>query len=267
MAKAKKHEMTKEELRAPDEVEVVLRGFWENLYNYRMFILVGIGVLVAIGLAVWIIGASGRSGRQDDALALYEAGRAVGAEVGPEEPVDPRIAKLPRPPRFENEAARVAAANNQLTKYVAERGSDGAAELAKVALANNKLNKGDAAGALADVEAWIAAHADSPAMPLVLELKARAQIAAGQRDAAIATLDALSKTVNGLLKAEVLTRIGDLHNPVLNEGAGDAGLAKTAYNAALAALPPEVADDSQLSSITGKPGLRGHLENRLGFLP
>jgi len=267
MAKAKKHEMTKEELRAPDEIEVALRGFWEKLFSYRTFILIGIGVLVAIGIVLWIISASGRSGRKGDALALYDASRAVGADVGPEEPLDPRIAKLPRPARFETEAARVAAANDQLTKYVAERGSDGAAELAKVTLANAKLNKGDAAAALADADAWLAAHADSPALPLVLELKARAQVAAGQREAAITTLDALSKSVTGLFKAELLGRIGDLQNPVLNDGAGDAALAKSAYAAALAALPAEAAEADQLSSITGKPGLRGQLENRIGFLP
>lgn len=267
MAKAKKHEMTKEELRAPDEIEVALRGFWEKLYSHRKLILIGIGAIVAIGLAVWIVGSSSRSARQSNALALFEAARAVGADVGPEEPMDPRIAKLPRPPRFADEASRVAAAHDALTSYVTDRSGDGAVELARVALANAKLNKGDAAGALAEVESWLAAYPQSPALPLVLELKARAQVAAGQREAAIATLDGLSKTVTGLLKAEVLGRLGDLHNPIFNDGAGDAAAAKNTYLAALAALPPESGQDDQFSSIAGKPGLRGHLENRLGFLP
>ena len=62
MAKAKKHEMTKEELRAPDEIEVALKGFWEKLYGHRKLIIIGVGALVAIGIVSWVIGASKRSG-------------------------------------------------------------------------------------------------------------------------------------------------------------------------------------------------------------
>jgi hypothetical protein len=267
MAKADKG-MTKEELRAPDEIETVLKGFWEKLYAHRKLILIGVGAIIAIGLVSWIVGSSKRSSGEASSLALYEASLPIGADVGPEEPMDPRMAKLPRPPRFADEAARQTAAHDKLQAYVAERSGDGAAELAQVALANAKLNKGDALGALAEVDKWLAAYSDSPALPLALELKARAQVAAGQKGNALATLDSLSKSVTGLFKAEVLGRIGDLQNPVLNnDGSGDATLSKNAYLAALAALPPEAGEKDQLSSIVGKPGLRGQLETRMGFLP
>ena len=268
MAKADKGmRMTKEELRAPDEIEVALKGFWEKLYAHRKLILIGVGAVLAIGVVTWIIGNSKRASNEETSLALYEASRAIGADVGPEEPMDPRIAKLPRPPRFADEAARLTAAHDKLAAFVTERGGDGAVELAQVALANSKLNKGDAAGALAEIEKWLAAYPESPAMPLALELKARAEVAAGQKDKAIATLDGLSKSVTGLLKAEALGRIGDLQNPVLNDGAGDAAAAKNSYLAALAALPPETKADDQLSMLFGKPGLRGQLETRMGLLP
>lgn len=265
MAKAKKHEMTKEELRAPDEIEVALKGFWEKLYGHRKLIIIGVGALVAIGIVSWVIGASKRSGIESRAVAVRDASLAIGAGIGPDEVKDPEIAKLPRPPRFADEAARVTASNEALAKFMAERGGDDAAELVAIAAANAKLNKGDAAGALADAEAWLAAHAKSPALPVALELKARAQAAAGQNDAAVATLDELSKQVGGTFKAEILTRLGDLQNPVLNDGKGDAAKAKTAYQAALATLPPDAEPDKL--QIGGKQGLRGTVENRLGLIP
>ncbi len=266
MAKAKKHVMTKEELRAPDEVQVALRGFWEKLYKYRKVMLIAVVALVALGVATWIIGMSKRSGIESRSDELREALEAIGAPLGEEPVLDPRLAKLPRPPRFENEGARIAAAADGLGKFMASRGGDDVAELVAIAQANAKLNQGDAAGALADAEAWLGKYAGSLARPVALELKARAEIAAGKADAARATLDALSKAVGpGVLKAHALGLLGDLDNPVLSGGAGDVEKAKAAYQAALAALPPEVED--QMSMLTGKPGLRGQIENHLALLP
>jgi hypothetical protein len=55
---------------------------------------------------------------------------------------------------------------------------------------------------------------------------------------------------------------------VLNGGQGDAAAARTAYLEAQKALPPEAADEGdKLSSLTGKPGLRGQLDNKLGLVP
>jgi len=267
MAKAKKHEMTKEELRAPDEVEVALKGFWEKIYKFRKPLVGGVGALVAIGIVIWIVGAAKRSAAEADAFALYDATRAVGADVGPEETLDPRLAKLPRPPRFADEGKRLEAVNEQLSKYPADNGGDAGAKLTALTLANAKLNKGDSAGALADVDKWLADNASSPAVLFASELKARAQLAAGQREQAIATIDGLAKQATGLLKAELLTRLGDLHNPVLNNGQGDTAAARTAYLEAQKALPPAPEEEDKLSSLTGKPGLRGQLENKLGLVP
>lgn len=265
MAKARKHEMSKEELRAPDEVQVALSSFWDKLYQYRKVIIGAVGVLLAIGVAAWVIGASKRSGIESRSNELREATKAVGAPVGPEPVLDPRVAKLPRPPRFADEAARVAAANDGLAKFLGERSGDKVAELAQIAAINAKLNKGDAAGALTDVDAWLQAYPDSLARPVALELKARVQRAAGKKDEAATTYDDLAKLVGpGVLRASALASVGDLSNPVLNGGAGDAAKAKNAYQAALAALPPE--DDDKMSMLTGKPGLRGEIENHLGLL-
>ncbi len=266
MAKARKHEMSKEELRAPDEVQVALKGFWEKLYTHRKLVILGVGALIAVGVAIWIIGASKRSGIEARSNELRDATKAVGAPIGPEPVLDPRVAKLPRPPRFADEGARVAAANEGLAKFLTARGGDAVAELAQITAANAKLNKGDAAGALADVTAWLGAHGDSIAKPVALDLKARAQTAAGKKDEAMTTLDELSKLVGpGVLRAAALSQAGDLQNPALNGGVGDAAKARNAYQAALASLPPE--EEDKMSMITGKPGLRGQIENHLGLLP
>jgi len=218
---------------------------------------------------MWIMGNSKRSGIESRADALRTAVAAIGGAVGPEPVLDPRIAKLPRPPRFENEGARLAAADAGITKFLGEHGGDDVAVLVKIAGIDAKLNKGDAAGAVSDADAWLAANGSSVARPVVLEVKARAQVAAGQKDGAKQSYDELAKAVGpGQLRAAALTALGDLENPVLNGGAGDAAKAKASYQAALAALPPEAADDEVSASvITGKPGLRGQIENHLGLLP
>lgn len=267
MAKSKKHRMSKQELRAPDEVEVALRGFWEKLYKYRKLALAGVVVLVAAGVAVWVIGKTQRAGVENRSDALREATAAIGAPIGPEPVQNPRLASLPRPPRFDDEGARIAAANTSLTKFLGDHSGEPVSQLVRLAAANAKLNQGDAAGALADVEGWLGDFGSSLAVPVALELKARAQVAAGKLDDAKGTLDALSKAVGpGTLKALALTDLADLDNPVLHDG-GDPAKAKASYEAALAALPPEPEDDQPTLSIMGKPGLLGRIENHLGLLP
>ncbi len=266
MAKAKKHEMTKEELRAPDEVQAALSGFWDKLYQHRKLVVAGVVGLLALGIVLWVVGSMKRASIESRSLALHEAAKAIGGTVGPEPTLDPSVAALPRPPRFADEAARVTAVTEGLNKFVAEHGGDDVAELASIAIINAKLNKGDAAGAVTDIDAWLAAHGGSIVKPVALDLKARAQVAAGQRDAGLATYEELAKLVGpGQLRALAYKEIGDLQNPGLG-GTGDAAKAKAAYDAALAALPPDTSEAGRVM-IMGKPGLRGQIENHLGLLP
>ena len=262
MANATRKRMTKEELAAPDEIEVALSGFWEKLAKYKNYVFIGVGVLIAIGVVFAIIGMSSRASADERALAMRTAVGPLAAYVGE---VNPQIAALPgpKPEQYADEAARSAEAKKRLEAYVAERSGDDARELLDLALAQQKLAAGDAAGAAEAAKAWLTTYPESAAKLAGLELAARALTAKGDKDAAVAAWKALAAATTGELKAQALRQVGDLHNPVL-AGSGDAAQAKAAYDEALTALGPAPA----ASPIEFAPaGLRGEIKNRLDLLP
>ncbi|MCA9516334.1 MAG: tetratricopeptide repeat protein [Myxococcales bacterium] len=259
MAKRKRR-MSKEELEAPDQFEVALQKVWEGLVKYRKPIIGGIVALVVLGVVLWIVNATSKSSARTRSLALRDGAAALSAEVGPADSPEVQLPG-PKPLRFEDESQRLAAVEKGLSGYVAEYGSDDSRELVDLTLADVKLAKGDAAGALADVEAWIGKHGDSAVMPVALELKARA-LSVTDKAKAVEAWNALAAASTGELKADALRQAGDLQNPVLVDG-GDAAKAKAAYEAALAALgpAPEKVDPF------GSTGIRGDIDNRLKLLP
>jgi len=267
MAKTKKHVMTKEELRAPDEFQVVLEGIWAKLVRYKKPILIAIVALVVAGIAIWIVGISKKSGADARGLAQRDASFAIGAAAGPKPEVQPgdkepeKIPGVPDPLRYPDEAARLAASDAALAKYLGDHGGDDAAELAALAAANVALAEGKIADASTAVDAWLAKYPSSAVKSVALELKARVQLANGQRDAAATTLGEAATGVGGPLKAALLTRAGDLQNPALNGGQGDPAKAKSAYDEALASLPP------LMPGADASTGPRGELENKKALIP
>lgn len=260
---AKRKRMSKEELKAPDEIEVVLNRVWENLNKYKNHIFIGIGALVALGVVLWLVNASSKSGALDRADAIRTAVAPFFGEVGER---NPSLAELPGPKAelFEDEAARDKAALERLTAYAGEHESDDSRELVDLAIANLKVRTGDVAGAVTDVDGWLARYAESPVRAAALELKARALAAKGDRDAAAAAWQALATETSGDLKVEALRRAGDLYHPAFGSDAPDAAKARAAYEEALAVLGP--APNDPMAQF-GVAGLRGEVNNRLDLLP
>ncbi|TNF37681.1 MAG: hypothetical protein EP329_02520 [Deltaproteobacteria bacterium] len=261
MAKAKRKRMSKEELNAPDEIEVALANFWDKLVKFKKPIIGAVVGLVAIAIVLWVVGASSRSSAESRAEAMRTAVAPLRGSVGEPDPSEATIPG-PKPERFADEAAQVAEAKKRLAAYVGEYGSDDSMQLVSLADANLLLDSGDAAGAATAIEQWLAKYPESPAKVVGLELKARALTAKGERDAAIAAWQAVAAAATGELKADALRRAGDLQNPVLTEG-GDAAKAKAAYDEALAAL----GDAPEDAGLLGPQGLRGDIKNRLDLLP
>jgi len=260
---AKQKPMTKEELRAPDEVEVALSSFWEKLYDYRKFIIGGVVALLVVGIALWFSGRASQSSKAAAGDALAEALVPVGASTGEEPTWFATLENVPKPAHFADEATREAAAQASLAKFVAEHGSEASVELVELTQAQLKLRSGDAAGALAAADAWIGKYASSPVLPLAHDLKARALLASDKRDEALAAWQAASGPVGGALKAHFLTQIGDLQNPSMYPGAGDQAKALAAYKEALGLLPA-----APPSAIPGMPtfGPRSDLEARIALI-
>jgi tetratricopeptide (TPR) repeat protein len=238
MAEKAAQRMTKEELRAPDEVQVALGTFWEKLYKYRKAIIGAVVALVAIGIVLWFLGRSKEGDRAQTGDALAEALRPVGASTGEEPPWPEDFARVPKPPHFADEATRLAAAETSVEQFLSANQGKPVAEAVALTRANLKLRKGDHAAALADVDAWLAAHPQSPAVALAHELRSRALLAAGRHEDAIAALNTAAGLVSGPLKATLLTRVGDLQNPAMFAGKGSAEAALANYKQALALLPP-----------------------------
>jgi len=262
VAKASRKRMSKEELNAPDEIEVALSKFWNKLVKFKTPILGAVGALVAIAIVLWIVNSTAQSSAESRADAMRAAVAPLRGSVG--EP-DPSLATLPgpKPPQFATEEAQVAEAQKSLAAYMGEYGSDDSMQLVSLTDANLKLEAGDAAGAVSAVDQWIAKYPESPAMVVALELKARALTAKGDRAAAIDAWKALAAASTGELKADALRHAGDLDNPVFTDG-GDAAKAKAAYDEALAALGGGQEDDAFQFA---PQGIEGDLKNRLDLLP
>ncbi len=263
MAKRKQDRLSKEELRAPDEIEVALRNFWTKVYDKRKLIIAVVGGLVLFGVALGVMNWMSSSSADTRAEAMSQATAALGAPVGDE------AKNLPEPPApqlasFTSRDEALAAAEAGLTKFSSEFSGDDSAELVDLALANVKLSKGDHAGAIGAVDAWLGANAESPAKTIALELKARAQLQGGDKAAAVATYQSVADAATGPLKVEALTRVGDLLSPHYGPG-GDAAKAIAAYTEALGLLGPKKTLDGIAGLLAGA-GSHGALENKLALL-
>jgi len=260
----RKRRMSKEELQAPDQVEVALARVWDVLNRYKLLIIGGIAALILLGVVIWIVNATSKASSEERSLALKEGSAALWGHVG-ELPDFIAVQPGPRPPVFGDHRARLTAAQAGLEKYLEAYGSDRSVEAVDIARANVKLGLGDADGALALIDAWRAQRPRSPLLPTALEVRARALIAKGDRAAAAEALTEAAAASSGTLKAELLRRLGDLENPLMGAG-GDPKKARAAYEEALAAVGGELPGEPA-EFFAPTPGLAGELELRLKLLP
>jgi len=265
MAAKKQKRMSKEELAAPDEVEVVLSSFWESLYKYRMAVIGGVVGLLILGVVLWLSGRSSEASRASTGDALAEALTPVAATIGDEPEWFAQLNNVPRPPHYPSEAQRQAAAEVSLGQFLSSHGDHPSGALVALTHANLKLRQGDHDGAIAAADAWIASHAASPALPLAHDLRARALVAAGRRSDAVAAYDAAANLVGGTLKAHFLTQLADLLNPAIHDG-GDKDKALARYEQALALLPPGKAPAQQSPFGPAESGPRPKIQARIALL-
>jgi tetratricopeptide (TPR) repeat protein len=258
--------MTKEELRAPDEVEVKLSAFWQGLYDHRKLIFGGVAVLLVGGVVLWFSGRAKTSARTSLGDAMADALKPVGASTGEEPEWYAQLEKVPKPVHFADEKTRADAATASLDAFLKAHPSEAAAAPVALTVANLKLRKGDHAAALTEVEAWIGANASSSALPLAHDLKGRALLAAGKLDEAEATFSTAAGLVEGPLKAHLLLQVADLQNPAVHPGRGDATKALASYKAALALLPEPPKPTEPVLFAAPESGPRSVVQARMALL-
>lgn len=266
MAKIKKR-MSKKELQAPDQVEVVLNETWDNLVAYRKWIIGAVALFVVGGVSWAIIHSLRDSAKAEAALALRDAMGPLTAFV--DAPADGADAPKAKPIRgvkiFPSEAAATTEAAKRLDAFLAAHPDMDAAQVVSLTRAEVWLRQGDAARAAKDLQSWLGQHAESPLAPAALQALAQAQLATGKRDEARKTLTDLAAKSTGPAKALALTSLGDLDNPLITKG-GDAAKARTHYEGAEKALGPKPQGDNPFVAMSA-PYLFRELTNKLALLP
>lgn len=266
MAKKLKR-MSKQELQAPDKVEQTLWKAFEKVEKYKVPIFAGLALMAVAAIGIGVFGGMSANKADDKAEALRLALDPLTALIG-EAPETPEPQLAPQPERFADDAAALAAAEERLTKYIADRSGDDSVAAAELALANVHLRRNDYKKAADALTAWMSQHPENPLKPAALARLAEAQASLGETSKARDSWKALadgSKT--GKLKALALLSLGDLDNPMGN-ASGDAAAARKAYEAAKAALgEPNVAGNPLLATLSDVKALAETLDDRLATLP
>lgn len=262
MAKKLKR-MTKQELRAPDEVQVKLQGLWTWIENYWRHLAVSAAVLVVGGGVATVMDSNSQAAVYEDADALSDALAPLVAPVG-DAPAGADVSE--DEVRYETKAAALVAAHTAIDAYVASRpGSKASGALSALAPAV-AAQAGDPEGAAQKLGAWVTANPESSLQASALHALAEARAASGDTAGALEAYRTLAVQSQGSLKALAFMAMGDLQNPLSAKG-GDATKARSAYEEASKALGPrpETPPGDIYAALT-EPYLYAEIENRLALL-
>jgi len=255
--------MTKQELRAPDEVQVKLQGLWTWIESYWRHLAVSAGVLVVGGAVATVMDGNTQAEIYADADALGEAVAPLSAPVG-----DAPAGATPDPneKRYETRGAALTAATTAIDAYVAAR-PNSKAQVALSALAPAvAAQAGDPKGAAEKLGAWVTANPESSLQASALHALAEARAASGDTAGALDAYRTLALQSEGFLKALAFMAMGDLQNPLSAKG-GDATKARTAYEEASKALGPRPkTPPGDIYAALTEPYLYAEIENRLALL-
>ena len=262
MAKKLKR-MTKQELRAPDEVQVKLQGLWTWIENYWRHLAITASVLVVGGGVATVMDNNSQAEVYADSDALSQALAPLSAPIG-EAP--PGVEVDPDEKRYDTRAAALEAANTAIDAYVTARPSS-KAHVALSALAPAvAAQAGDPKGAAERLGSWVTANPQSSLQASALHALAEARAAAGDKAGAIEAYQNLALQSEGSLKALAFMAMGDLQNP-LSVKDGDVTKARTAYEEASKALGPRPkTPPGDIYAALTEPYLYAEIENRLALL-
>ncbi len=265
MAKKMKR-MSKEELRAPDQVEVALRTTWERLSDHRNKLLGALAVVIVAGVGLSVWQSSKRADTQARAEALRKAMAPLNAPIGPPDPAVDPATTVPLE-RFDTREAALAAAEERLSAFLQAHGDAPDALPARFARASALLGQKKAAEAAKELEAVVAEAGDSALRAPALEKLAQAYVLSGDRAKAVETYTKLVDGSKGTLRALALIALGDLHHPLVVQG-GDVAQARKYYDEAKTVLGPKPATDpNDIFAQFSEPAIYAELDRKLSTLP
>ncbi len=233
----------KEELRAPDEVTTALQKLSDHLSKHLKLYGFGLVAVLAVSLGLQVLVdsyAQAAVDRSTAALAAFEAANGTVATFADDEKLislDPSAPVVAEKPEYDTDTARWTAAEAELAKAKEAAGGDFEALLGAL---NGRIQmaKGDNAAAGTAFAAFASEEDDSLLLPIVFENQGRAAENAGDIAGAAGFYEKLAGLEDPYYKMRGGMLLGDLYNPSLRGGKGDAAKAKSHYDAALAALVP-----------------------------
>jgi predicted negative regulator of RcsB-dependent stress response len=235
VAKRKQKRMSKEELRAPDQVELVLTKLWKSITRYKKWIIASLLIFIGGGVA----------------YALHENAQKKeleGTAASLRAPLDPLVSPVVTNSTdadiadlktrlgtnvYTDRKKQLEEALKGADDFLSQRSNSKAASAIKLVKASVQAPLGNPKEGAEALGTWLSENNGSSLELLVLFQLGDAQLASGQLAEAQKTYEKIktSSPDVSLARAVALTRLGDLKNPMMS-AKGDAAEALKQYEAA-----------------------------------
>lgn len=234
MAKKLKR-MSKQELRAPDKIEVTLKRGWKWVESNKKLVVALIVIAVGAVIGGMVTDKMAQSANDSDAAAVRKATQPLLMPIIEDETDATELAKTSKLPVFTDEAAKNKAGLASITAFLKDHAGLQAAATFQFAQASLQIATGATDAGTKGLTEWVSKHPKSPIAGVALAQLADAQLAKGEEDAARKTASQLVDRSQGTGKVLALVRLGDLSNPLIVKK-GDVAAARKHYEAAQALI-------------------------------
>jgi predicted negative regulator of RcsB-dependent stress response len=233
VAKRKQKRMSKEELRAPDQVELLLTRVWQGVTKYKKLIIVALLVFIGGGVAYAL-----HQKAQQEELDVTAAGLRgvfdplVSPVVSNADDVEDLKTRLGTN-AYTDRKTQLEASSKGAADFLSQHPNSKARAAVKLVQASIKAPLGQPKEGAQALGTWLSENGGSSLELVVLFQMGDAQLASGQLAEAQETYEKIktSSPDVSLARALALTRLGDLKNPMMRSD-GDAAAAREQYEAA-----------------------------------
>ena len=233
MAKRKNERMSKEELRAPDQVEAFLNKWWERVTKHKKVILTAIGLFVAAGVAYTFYERAEEAKQEETATALRGVFDPLVSPIVPDEEAGTQMREGLGTNAYLDRKTQLEAALKGADAFIEGNAGAQAVNSVKFVKASARAVTGDPKAGAQELAAWLEENQESVLRFSAMIQLGVAQLASGQQDAAKTTFKKIhdDSPEGSLAQAMALTRLGDLSNPMMTES-GNSAEALKSYEAA-----------------------------------
>ncbi len=233
MAKRKQKRMSKEELRAPDQVEAFLNKIWERITKHKKIIIAVIVVFVGGGIVWTLMERAENEKLEATATALRGVFDPLVSPIVEDQETGAQIKETLGTNAYTERKLQLEAAQKGADEFLSNNPEAKAVQAVQFVKASSYAAMGDPKKGSDELVAWVEANKGSVLEFTALMQLGDAQIASGQTQEARATYEKVVELSDGqsLARAMAHTRLGDLSNPLMAKQ-GDSAAAVKSYEAA-----------------------------------